>query len=218
MYIRKSIVTLFIFLLTMITLAGEFQIIDGKVVFPESDITSTATYYTVKEVEFFVARNSKGVVISHKNACQACGPVGFVQNGTAMKCNGCGLEYELDILGVDNPGSCWPFYVPNSIVEGNIKIALTDLGLDGTSVLSNHSTSRNIRILSVSPKSVSFVIPENGRYTVSVATLQGKSILNQDLFSSSNMLTINLPNLAAGQYVLRVQGKNIQSKEILNLY
>lgn len=218
MQVREKIVALILFLLACTLTAGDYQIVDGKVIFPESDISTTVSFYTVKDVEFFVAKNSSGKIVSHQNACQACGPVGFVQNGTAMKCNGCGLQYELDILGVDNPGSCWPFYVPNTINDGSVEIALTDLGIEETSILQTPVQKVGATVLAVSPEAVSFHVPQKGVYSVSLSTIQGRQMLSQSVSSKGQTMQMRLPSLASGHYILHLSGQGIDVKKVVQLF
>lgn len=201
---RERVTALIVLFFAIVSIAGDFIIVDGKVVFPESDISETASFYKVKDVEFFVVKKGDGTIVSHKNACQACGPVGFVQNGTAMKCNGCGLEYEIDILGVDNPGSCWPFYVANSVNDPNVEITLSALGLDDTPIVQSQYVNAQLKVLALSPQAIFLQLPQSGDFSVVITTLQGKTVLQQNITNNGESFKMPLPTLASGQYVLQV--------------
>lgn len=218
MHLRERVIALIVLLFALVSIAGDFTIVDGKVVFPESDISETASFYKVKDVEFFVVKKKDGTIVSHQNACQACGPVGFVQNGTAMKCNGCGLQYEIETLGVDNPGSCWPFYVPNSVNDPNVEITLSALGLDDTPILLNSEHTIEATFLAVSPETVSLHLPKKGNYTVSIATIQGRQILSQSVSSKGETVQMGLPSLAAGHYILQLSGQGVDMKKLVQLF
>lgn len=217
MQIREKCLVLFLLLLGGFISADEFDIVDGNVTFPTANVSEKATYYTVKEVEFFVAQKTDGTIISHKNACQACGPVGFVQNGTAMKCNGCGLEYEIEILGVDNPGSCWPFYVPNRVNGATVHIALSDLGLEDTPVI-QQNVSTGTTVLSVSSEAISFQLPAKGVYTVEITTLQGKNLLQKHIYNSGDFIRVETPMVAAGHYILQLRGQGLDIKKVVQFF
>lgn len=220
MTMRERFVILLLGLFFSISLtAGEYQIIDGKVVFPASDITGTASFFTVEDVTFFVGKNSSGDIVSHMNACQACGPAGFTQVGTAMKCKTCGLEYELDILGVDNPGSCWPFYVPNSVVGENVEIKLTDLGLSDTPVLQSlHATQSAISLSVESHKKMSLQVQKSGVYTLNVTTILGRSVMQKKMTLSGEKTAMDFSSLAKGSYIVQVKGPETKVEKLVHLY
>lgn len=188
-----------------------FEAIDGKIYIPTNDISTTATYYTFEDVKIFVARKSDGNIISHRDACQACGPAGFVQNGIAMKCNACGLEYEIDNLGVDNPGTCWPFYISNSTENDKLVLDQSELGvdLDNTSVYDQKIyPNSNMKLLNFSNLESTFVIPNEGNYKLAIYNLSGKIIAEINKTYSSGGIyreKFNDKAISRGEYLFSLK-------------
>lgn len=209
-------------LLINLSIAQGFEAKDGKIFIPTADITTTASYYTFDDVKIFVVKNSSGEIVTHQDACQACGPVGFVQNGTAMKCNGCGLQYEIDDLGVDKAGSCWPYYVSNRTEGDQLVLDQAELGVDLSNTnISNISNSKvnGMRILGFSNLKSSFVISKSGVYTLSLYSVSGKSLSEvTKSYSSAGTYSLKLidKSLAKGEYLLSLKSnENIITEKVI---
>lgn len=193
--------------------AQGFEAKDGKIFIPEKDITTTVSYYTFDDVKIFTVRNSNNEIITHQDACQACGPVGFVQNGTAMKCNGCGLQYEIDDLGVDNPGSCWPFFVSNRTDGDFLILDQAELGVNLGNTFISKIKSKNtnqMHILNITDLNSNVSVAKSGEYTLSIYSISGKLILNmkKSLLSKGNHQFLFNKKLAKGEYLFRLETVN----------
>lgn len=201
--------------------AETFEAINGKIYIPANDISGTATYYTFGDVKIFVARKSDGNIVSHRDACQACGPAGFIQNGTAMKCNACGLQYEIDNLGVDNPGTCWPFYISNSVEGDKIVFDQSELGVNiGNTPINKIPIKENfnIKLIKFSNLECSFSIPSAGNYQFALFNLSGKLIFSVDkTYGNGGIYTVKLRNkkIAKGEYVFAI--KSTESAVVKNI-
>lgn len=190
--------------------AQGFEAKDGKIFIPEKDITTTVSYYTFDDVKILTVRNSNNEIITHQDACQACGPVGFVQNGTAMKCNGCGLQYEIDDLGVDNPGSCWPFFVSNRTDGDFLILDQAELGVNLGNTFISKIKSKNtnqMHILNITDLNSNVSVAKSGEYTLSIYSISGKLILNmkKSLLSKGNHQFLFNKKLAKGEYLFRLE-------------
>lgn len=209
-------------LLVVSVVAQGFEAKDGKIFIPIEDISTTASYYTLGEVKIFVVMNSSGGIVTHQDACQACGPVGFLQNGTAMKCNGCGLQYEIDNLGVDKQGSCWPYYISNRTEGDLLVLDQAEIGVDlNTTGIFNHvnNSLSTMKILGFSNLEGSIVISKSGNYTLSLFSVSGKNISEiTKSYSKAGNYSVRLLNrsLAKGEYLLTLKSNdNLITKKIV---
>lgn len=209
-------------LLVNSVMAQEFVAKDGKIFIPVEDITTTVSYYTFDDVKIFVVKNSSGGIVTHKDACQACGPVGFVQNGTAMKCNGCGLQYEIDDLGVDKAGSCWPYYVSNRTEDNSLVLDQMELGVDlkPTPVFSAKYNNNNyMSVINVAGLSSVVYVSKADSYNLSVYSVSGKLISEvRKTFGQAGQYSVETfkNKLAKGEYFITLESSDqIVAKKII---
>ena len=88
--------------------------VDSDLVIPVRDISATATFYPVQIngdiAVFFAVRapdNSIRIVV---DACQACGPAGFRQEGEYFACKSCEQKFHVSVLE-KKQGGCNPIPV-----------------------------------------------------------------------------------------------------------
>lgn len=105
------------------------QAIADSVGIPVSDVTQTARHYEYDangvKVRYFAVKGSDGEVRTAFDACEVCyrSNKGYTQVGNDMRCNNCGLSFNIDALGTKNQGKgCWPGYLPHKIVGDNVVI------------------------------------------------------------------------------------------------
>lgn len=101
---------------------------------PMADVSDTARKYSYTyqgtTITYFVAIGPDGEVHTALDACDACfaEKKGYVQEGDVMKCNNCGLTFNMVDIGTTNVGGgCWPHMLPHSIEDGKLIIQKTDI-------------------------------------------------------------------------------------------
>ncbi|MBU0532879.1 DUF2318 domain-containing protein [Candidatus Micrarchaeota archaeon] len=101
---------------------------------PLSEITETVKYYQYDAggvaVRYFAVLGSDGVVRTAFDACEVCyrSGKGYTQVGSDVRCNNCGLSFEIDELGTKNKGNgCWPAYLPHQTNNDKVLIKKSDL-------------------------------------------------------------------------------------------
>jgi uncharacterized membrane protein len=114
--------------------SGTYEIVGDNLVFPTSQVTTTAQYFKFdsggKEVKFFAVKGSDGQIHTAFDACDVCydAQKGYVQQGSQMMCRNCGNKYSTNAIGTSNKsGGCWPGYMERSIEGGNVVISLSEL-------------------------------------------------------------------------------------------
>ncbi|UCD02654.1 MAG: DUF2318 domain-containing protein [Candidatus Aenigmatarchaeota archaeon] len=103
----------------------------GIVEIPLSDITENAKFYEYDSIRFFAVKASDGTIKTGFDACDVChaSRKGYRQEGDYMICNNCGNRYPITGLGTENqnPGGCWPGYLPSTIDGDNLVIKESDI-------------------------------------------------------------------------------------------
>ncbi len=99
-----------------------------------SDVTETVKHYQFDAngvmVKYFAVKGSDGAVRTAFDACEVCyrAKKGYAQVGTDVRCNNCGLSFNIDELGTANRGTgCWPAYLPNEVIGDEVLIKKSDL-------------------------------------------------------------------------------------------
>lgn len=107
---------------------------DDVIQIPLGDISTEADFYTYEsdgvDIDFFTIIGPDDEVHVALNACDLCfdAKKGYVQSGSVMRCNNCGLTFEINSIGTDNTeGGCWPSYIPINIDGDNVIIDKSDL-------------------------------------------------------------------------------------------
>jgi uncharacterized membrane protein len=101
---------------------------------PLSEISGTVKKYTYDSdgvsITYIAVKGSDGEVRTAFDACEICyrAKKGYVQIGNSVKCNNCGLQFNIDDLGTKNKGKgCWPAYLPSEVQGNTIIIKRSDL-------------------------------------------------------------------------------------------
>ena len=188
---------------------------------PTSAITSTAAHFsyayklsptTKKELEYIIVKASNGDIKTVFNACDVCYSYhkGYSQNGTDLRCNNCGNRFPIDGLGNQSTGSCNPGYLPHSIQGSDVVINVSDLVAGAYFFVTQ--TISGVNDIDKKPE---FILASNDRQRLTV-TLSGERerifhIFNmkgqhcRTISNSSNVVQIDIADLAAGAYILAVQ-------------
>jgi uncharacterized membrane protein len=106
---------------------------DGEaLVIPASDITDTASFYTVEvegtQMEVIAVKASDGTVRTAFNTCQVCYDSGrgyYEQSGDKLVCQNCGNQFAMDRVEVE-AGGCnpWPIFAEDkTVTEESITIS-----------------------------------------------------------------------------------------------
>jgi hypothetical protein len=104
----------------------------------KSELSTTAKHYKftyiisktqIKDIEYILVLSSKGEVKSCFNACDVCYTAhkGYSQSGTKLRCNNCGKVFEIDSLGSQGSGGCWPGHLVHSLEGSNVVINESEL-------------------------------------------------------------------------------------------
>ena len=101
---------------------------------PLADITDNAQEYSYTSngvrINYFVVNGPDGEIHTAFDACDSCyrEKKGYVQEGDVMKCNNCGLTFNLVEVGTNNVGGgCWPGMLEHLIQNGNVIIQKADI-------------------------------------------------------------------------------------------
>lgn len=101
---------------------------------PLSEVTETVKHFEHDTggvtVRYFAVRGSDGAVRTAFDACEVCyrSRKGYTQVGNDVRCNNCGLSFNIDDLGTENQGKgCWPAYLSNEVRDGKVFIKNSDL-------------------------------------------------------------------------------------------
>lgn len=121
-------------IILLFTLSGKTNLESndkGNVLLDTSSISSKGKYYNYNyegtKMEFFVVRDTKGIVRMAFNRCQVCFDSGkgyFIQEGDEFVCQNCGNRYKTSSIGTER-GGCNPSPITNDekIVSGeNVEI------------------------------------------------------------------------------------------------
>ena len=99
-----------------------------------SDVSTNVDHYIYDsngvQIRYFIVKGSDGVVRTAFDACEVCyrSKKGYTQVGNDVKCNNCGLSFQIDGLGTKNKGTgCWPAYLPHEVQGDNVIIKKSDL-------------------------------------------------------------------------------------------
>lgn len=109
---------------TPVTLVG------NQVAVPDSQITGDDLHrYVVNvdgtDVRFLLYRKPDGSIVSVEDACQICGPVGFIKTTNGIVCKLCNSPVAPQFVG--QPGGCNPVPLKSVVSGGEVVIAANDL-------------------------------------------------------------------------------------------
>lgn len=128
----------------------EVQVINEgeSLVIPISDISSTASFYTVEvdgtQMEILAVADSQGNIRTACNTCQICYGSGrgyYVQDGNALVCQNCGNRFTVDQVEIET-GGCnpWPIFPENkTVTDDTIEISYDFLN-ECTTIFANWKT------------------------------------------------------------------------------
>ena len=105
---------------------------------PASEVSTTIKHYKYRynispvkfeDIGYILIRASNGDIKSAFNACDVCylENKGYSQSGTKLRCNNCGKTFEIDNLGSQGSGGCWPGHLPHSNDGSNVVIDVPEL-------------------------------------------------------------------------------------------
>lgn len=201
---------------------------------PVTEITSTAKHYSYtyklsatqkKEIEYIIVKASNGDIKTVFNACDVCYPYhkGYSQNGTELRCNNCGNRFPIDGLGIKTSGTCNPGYLPHTIQGTDVVINVSDLIVGAYFFL-----TQTISGVDDVVKTSGFLIETHDRQRLTV-TMSSEAYRTFHIFNvngqhcrtitnSSNIVQIDIADLAAGAYILAVQEKKTLSTKAFVKY
>lgn len=133
-YLRSAVYSLII----MTMLGQSYNAMAQVIKQAASEVTTTAKHYNYtynisksqyKVIEYILVRASNGDIKSTFNACDVCYPShkGYSQSGTKLRCNNCGNSYDIDALGNQGSGGCWPGHLVHSLDGDSVVINVSDL-------------------------------------------------------------------------------------------
>lgn len=105
----------------------------GSVSIPLSDITTSLNKYEYEEngvvIKYLAVLGSDGEPRIAFDGCDICGgQKGYEQKGSDVACINCGKAFKIDDIGSKNePGGCWPSYLPFTIEGDDVVIQTKDL-------------------------------------------------------------------------------------------
>jgi hypothetical protein len=191
---------------------------------PVSEITTTAKHYIYsykisdtqqKDIDYIIVKASDGSIKSCFNACDVCYPAhkGYTQKSNLLQCNNCGNKYNIDQLGNQGAGGCWPGHLPHTIEGDNVVIKISDLILgeyfflakpltDVKDEISNNTPAFSCQLIN-NELSVNMANPSEK--TIRLMTLNGQMCMT--INSESSNVTFDVSNLSSGLYLITV-GEN----------
>jgi hypothetical protein len=130
--------SLFVFVIIIAASILPEKAFSQTVTHPASEVTTSAKFYkyrhnisasNFKDIGYVLVRSANGDIKSAFNACDVCYPAnkGYSQSGTKLRCNNCGKTFEIDKLGTQTPGGCWPSHLPNSVNGGDVVLTVPEL-------------------------------------------------------------------------------------------
>jgi hypothetical protein len=189
---------------------------------PVSDVTTSIKHYSYtynvsatqhKEIEYILVKASNGDIKSTFNACDVCYPYhkGYSQSGTKLRCNNCGNSFEIDSLGNQGSGGCWPGHLVHSLDGDSVVINVSDLiageyffPLVNTSVDDN--INAQISILNYNDLELRLSFPDSYPFNIKIYTVYGGLV--KSLMPNSNEFSIDISDLSSGGYFILAEFKD----------
>ncbi|MBM2814768.1 MAG: hypothetical protein HW421_1530 [Ignavibacteria bacterium] len=206
-----------IFVLLIMTLLGQSNKAIAQVATqPASDVTTTAKHYSYayktspsqyKDLEYILVKASNGDIKSCFNACDVCYPYhkGYSQSGTNLRCNNCGKVFDIDQLGSQGAGGCWPGNLLHTLDENNVVIQVSELAKGAYFFLAKTSDVTENRMIPISidvrnnrelAVRLSASLPKYFR----ILALDGS--LCKDIAITSNEFNLDISDLSSGVYYI----------------
>ncbi|MGA2296751.1 MAG: Fe-S-containing protein [FCB group bacterium] len=206
-------------IVAMVGLITEAQ---GQVVTqPVADQSSTIKHYTYtymlsqtqkKDIRYIIVKASNGDIKTCFDACDVCYSYnkGYSQSGTQLRCNNCGNRFNIDGLGTQGSGGCWPGYLVHSLDGDKVSINVSDLvagehlfpAQDVSDVTDNKINAANYTII-VNNDELTVKMPIIALRNFNIVSLDGKFC--KSLTSNSNELNTDIYSLSNGIYLLSIE-------------
>ncbi len=213
--LKLSKITRVILILLFLFAIGQFQSTTAQMVkHPQSEVTTTAKHYSYKYkisesqykmIEYILVRASNGDIKSTFNACDVCYPShkGYSQSGTKLRCNNCGNTFEIDALGSQGSGGCWPGHLVHSLDGDSVVVTAPELYKGEYFFLMlisgvNDSPDNLFSIENTDNVNLSVRLKDSNLKNFKVLDLNGNMCKN--ISYSSNEFNLDISDLSSGLY------------------
>lgn len=196
----------------------------------ESDISSDIQYHSYiqklpeskeREIKYFMVKAPNGDIKTAFDACDVCYKQlkGYSQVGDQMMCNNCGNRYDINAIGNEGQGGCWPGYLPHRVEAGELIINVVDLEAGEYFFPTRDATGVSEEL----PKDYRFVLGDNvieltapsaGNRLFHIFSIDGG--LMNSISSSSGKLSFDISGYLNGKYIMIVEdGEKIYTKSFV---
>lgn len=210
--IRRISFFLFISIVFCQSVSASAQIITQ----PVGDVSTTIKKYVYtyningtskKDIRYIIIKSSAGDVKSCFDACDVCFAAnkGYSQNGSLLRCNNCGNSFNIDELGSQGKGGCWPGHLIHYLNANNVEFNVIDI----------ESGAYLFPLLAIGDSQISdqlITIDNNNNKELRV-TLYNSNLKNIELFAldgtlcktlsvTTNTFNIDISELPSGVYFI----------------
>ena len=224
------------FLLLIMLSAIIAPVINAQVVKqPVSDLSTTIKKYNYtykisesqeKVIRYIIVKASTGDIKSTFDACDVCYAYnkGYSQKNNQLICNNCGNKFNIDDLGTQGSGGCWPGHLIHTTDADNVIINVSDL-VNGAyyfpaQTISDvyENTSNDIpNSLSIFNNNNDLIIKlqNTGQRNFRIFSLNG--FIHKSVSNSEKELSLNISDLSSGIYILSVEESGKKTSKFFNI-